>query len=48
MFVLGACWAQDPLREVLGVRAQILVKSCNPDVKTPHFVGVEHIVIKES
>ena len=38
------CWACDPLREVLGLRAQILVKYCNSNLKTPHFVGVEHVV----
>lgn len=46
MFVLEACWARDPPREVLGLRAQILVKSCNLNVNTPHFVGAEHVVCK--
>ena len=46
MFVLGACWAQDPPREFLGLRGQILVKDCNSDVKTPYFVGTKHIVWK--
>jgi len=35
---------RDPLREFLGLRAQILVQCCNSNVKTPHFVGVEHVV----
>jgi len=47
MFVLGPCWAWDPPREVLGLKAQILVKSCKSDVKTPHFVGAERKAVKE-
>ena len=43
-----ACWARDPPREVLGLRAQILVKNCNSNVRTPHFVGAERVVVKES
>ena len=46
MFVLGAYWARDPLRVVLGLRAQILVQLCNYNVKTPYFVGVERVVVK--
>jgi len=46
MFVLGACWAWDSPREVLGLRAQILVKNCNSDVKTLHFVGTKHVSCK--
>ena len=37
MFVLGACWAWDPPRQVVGLKAQILTKF---DVKTPPFVGI--------
>jgi len=46
MFVLGTCWARDPQREVLGLRAHILIKDCNSDVKTPHFMGVEYVFYK--
>ena len=38
MFVIGACWMQDPPRKCLELKAQILTKS---DVKTLRFVGVE-------
>ena len=38
--------ARDPQREVLGLSAQILVKDCNFDVNTPHFVGAECVVCK--
>jgi len=48
MFVLGTCWARDPLREVLGLKARILVKFCNPSVQTLHFVVAEHAGVKES
>ena len=48
MFVLGACWARDPPRAFLGLRAHILVKVCNTNVKTPHFVGAECVDVKES
>jgi len=44
MFVLRACGARDAPREVLGLKAQILVKNCNSNVNTLHFVGVEHVV----
>lgn len=33
----------DPPMAVLGLRDQILLKNSNSNVKTPHFVGVEHI-----
>ena len=45
MFVLGACWVRDSLGNVLGLKAQILTKS---NVKTPHFVGVEPMIVNES
>ena len=45
MFVLGDCWAWDPLREVLGLKAHILTKS---DVKTLHFMGAERELVNES
>jgi len=48
MFVLGACWAQDPPRAVLGLKAHILVQFCNTNVKTLNFVVTEHVVVKES
>jgi len=48
MFVLGACWARDPPRKVLGLKAQILAKKCKSNVKTPHFVGAEREVVNES
>ena len=40
------CWARDTPGKVLGLRAQILVKDCNSDVKTSHFLGVERVVCK--
>lgn len=46
MFVLGAFRAQDPPRDVLGLRAHILIKIFNPNVKTLHFVGTEHVFCK--
>jgi len=33
---------------VLGLKAHILVKFCNPSVNSPHFVIVEHIGVKRS
>jgi len=45
MFFLGACWAYDPPKEVLGLKAQILTKS---DVNTLCFVGVERKLVNES
>ncbi len=48
MFVLEACWAQDPPRAVLGLKAHILVQFCNPNVKTPYFVVADRIVVKYS
>ena len=48
MFVLGACWVQDPPKVVLGLKAHILAKFCNPSVKTPHFVVAERIGVNES
>jgi len=47
MFVLGVCWARDPPRVVLGLKAHILVKFCNPNVKTSLFVVVERVGVKE-
>jgi len=46
MFLLGACWVQNPLRVVLGLKTHILVKFCNPSVKNPHFVVAECIGVK--
>ena len=46
MFVLGACWARDPARVVLGLKSHILVQFCNPNVNTPHFVVTEHVDVK--
>ena len=48
MFVLGACWVSDPLMVVLGLKSHILVKFCNPNVKTPHLMVVERVGVKES
>ena len=48
MFVLGAFWAQDPPREVLGLKAKILAKNCKSDVKTPHFAGTGREVVNKS
>jgi len=45
MFMLEVCWARDPPREVLGLKAYISTKS---DLKTPHFVGVERELVNES
>ena len=39
-------WAWDPPREVLGLRAQILIKDFNSNVKTLHIVGAECVVCK--
>ena len=47
MFVLG-CWAQDPLRVVLGLKAHILVNFVILNVKTLHFVVTVRVVVKES
>ena len=45
MFVLGGRWAQDPLMQFLGFKAQVLTKF---DVKTPRFLGAEREVVIES
>jgi len=41
MFVLGACWEQDPLKMVLGLKAHVFFKFCNKLIKTPHFMVME-------
>ena len=48
MFVLGACWAWDPPRKDLGFKAYILAKKCESNVKTPHFVVVQCVYVKDS
>ena len=45
---LTKSWAQDPPREFLGLKAQILAKNCKSDVKTPNFVGVDRKVANDS
>ncbi len=35
-----------PTRAVLGLKAHVLVKFCNIIVKNPHFVVMEHEVIR--
>jgi len=34
-------------RVILGPKAHILVQFCNPNVKPPHFVVTERVVVKE-
>lgn len=48
MFVLGVCWARDPPRAVMGLKAHILVEFFNPSAKTPHIVVAEHVDVKVS
>ena len=41
----GSYWAQDTLRQVLGLKAQVFTTS---DVKNLQSVGTEHKVVIES
>lgn len=45
MCVMGAYWAWDPPRAVLGLRAQIWVQLCNYNVKTPQSMSTECVVV---